>query len=72
MRYFVLGLIALSLPSITDRLVDTSVPEETGYTQADIAGVNALLFPQHKPVKPNHSMSAGEQAAAMKYLWGQP
>ncbi len=69
MRYFVLGLVALSLPWVTDRLVDSTVPEDVGYTHADIAGVNVLLFPQHKP---KHRMSAGEQAAAMKYLWGQP
>jgi hypothetical protein len=73
MRYFVFGLIALSLPWVTDRLVDSAMPENHGYSQADIAGVTALLYPARiKPVTPKPPMSAGEQAAALKYLWGQP
>jgi hypothetical protein len=73
MRYFILGLIALSLPWVMDRLVDSTVPESHGYSQSDIAGVSALLYPaRNKPAKPKPPMSAGEQAAAMEYLWGQP
>ena len=82
-KYLMITLIVLSLPWLTDRLVDAQFSE--GYSQSDISALHSLQdraigfhikaepVSIYRPARPKQHMSVGEQASVLIDLgWGQP
>ena len=68
--------IVIALPCICDAIVDfqfKQAHESTGYSRIDRGDMTRLLEREldRKPAKPKHRMSAGEQAMALKALFGR-
>ena len=74
-RFLLLAIALSAINPVTDWIVDfqfKQAHESTGYSSDDRGGMTRLLQREldRKPAKPKQRMSAGEQAAAMEYLWG--
>jgi hypothetical protein len=73
-RHILIGLVLLSLPRLSDAIVDYRFShEQHGYSQSDVADMNRLIdhVTTAKPVRHKKAWTAQQEAAAVDALFGR-